>query len=42
VKVARRDLFRSTGRITPVDGPAALETFMRSRLVRLIEDRPGG
>jgi lipopolysaccharide biosynthesis protein len=42
VKVARRDLFRSASRITPVDRPDALETFMRSRLVRLIEGRPGG
>jgi lipopolysaccharide biosynthesis protein len=41
VKVARRDLFRSTSRITPVDGPEALETFTRRRLVHLIGDRPG-
>ena len=41
VKVARRDLFRSTGRITPVDGPDALETFMKGRLVHLLQDRSG-
>jgi lipopolysaccharide biosynthesis protein len=42
VKVARRDLFRSTSRIAPVGGPDALEAFMRSRLVRLVGSRPGG
>jgi lipopolysaccharide biosynthesis protein len=40
VKVARRDLFRSTRRITPVDGPDALETFMKRRLVHLVGGRP--
>ena len=40
VKVARRDLFGSTSRITPVDGPAALDTFMKTRLVHLIGGRP--
>jgi lipopolysaccharide biosynthesis protein len=41
VKVARRDLFGSTSRITPADGPDALETFMKSRLVHLTGGRPG-
>ena len=41
VKVARRDLFRSTSRITPVDGPDALEEFIKSRRVHLIADRSG-
>jgi lipopolysaccharide biosynthesis protein len=40
VKVARRDRFRSSSRITAVDGPEALETFMRRRLVHLIGGRP--
>jgi lipopolysaccharide biosynthesis protein len=42
VKVARRDLLRSTRRITPVDGPDAIATFMSKRLIHLIGSRPRG
>ena len=40
VKVARPDLFRSRRRIIPVDGPDTIDAFMRTRLVRLIDDPP--
>jgi len=39
VKVARCDLFNSTRRITPIDSPDSIDTFMRRRLVRLTKSR---
>jgi lipopolysaccharide biosynthesis protein len=42
IKVARRDLFGSPRRITPIDSPAAIDAFMRRRLVRLTKGRTDG